>query len=195
MKKLKEDFLKIPSFKDKASERAYNNIHNGLQNIKVSTILGASGVFGFGVGLKRIEQLFLHIPDLLIIYKKIDHNELKNKIMGIEGFSDIMTDRVMEGLRDADIFIKKISKYATFQVIVNVSDIFLGHKYVMSGFRDKNLEEEISKRGGKITSSVSKNTTGLIIAKRDGKLTGKPLKAMELGVKVYSKEEFEGLLI
>ena len=62
-------------------------------------------------------------------------------------------------------------------------------KFLMSGFRDKNLENEIIKRGGKITSSVSTNTSGLIVLNKQSS-TGKIKKAEELNVPVYLKEEF-----
>jgi len=186
----KERLLKVPEFQDKSAERIYTNIRNGLQNIKIPTLLGSCGVLGYGMGRKKIEALFLAIPDLLSIYKKKTVREMKNMIMSVEGFSDLSAEKIVGNLKYADLFVERMRKYATFEVQQRVSDSLKGNKYVMSGFRDKKLEDEIAKRGGKVTTSVSKNTTGLILATKGGKLTGKPLKAQQLGVIIYSKEEF-----
>jgi NAD-dependent DNA ligase len=66
-----------------------------------------------------------------------------------------------------------------------------GNKFVVSGFRDKKLEEDINQRGGKLTTSVSGNTTGIIVVSKGGKLTGKVEKASQLGIPIYTKEEFK----
>jgi DNA ligase (NAD+) len=69
-----------------------------------------------------------------------------------------------------------------------------GHKYVMSGFRDKELEEEIVKRGGKVTGTVSRNTTALIVKQKNENVTGKIENAQKLNIPIYSREEFKNLL-
>ena len=49
----KSQMRTLPRFKDGMVKRTYENIHNGLQGVKVSTVLGASGIFGHGIGQKR----------------------------------------------------------------------------------------------------------------------------------------------
>ena len=69
--------------------------------------------------------------------------------------------------------------------------IYPGQKFVITGFRDKNLEDEINKRGGKLTTTVSKNTTALIVlSKNSEKSTSKLQNAMKLGIEIYEKSEF-----
>lgn len=186
----KKRLLEVPEFQEKSAERIYTNIHNGLQHIKISTVLGASGVLGFGIGTKRMDALLLDIPDILSLYKKKSHQEMRDIIMKVEGFSYITADKIAGNLKFADLLIQKLSKYATFQEQVRVSDSLKGHKIVMTGFRDKKLEENIAERGGKVVGSVSKNTTILVVANKGGKLTGKLQKASQLGISVYEREEF-----
>lgn len=185
----KERLLQVPEFHEKSVERIYTNIHN-LKNVKLAKILGASGIFGFGIGIKRMESLLLDIPDLFVIYKNKSRDELIEMIIGVEGFSDIMAIHIVDNISYADLLIKKISEYITFEEDKRVSNDMTGNKYVMTGFRDIKLEEDISQRGGKVTSSVSKNTTALIVDKKNDKLTGKLSKANELGVPIYTREEF-----
>ena len=59
----------------------------------------------------------------------------------------------------------------------------------MTGFRDKELEENIVKRGGKMIGSVSKNTSVLIVASKTN-TSAKLTKAKELNIPIYERDEF-----
>ena len=112
-------------------------------------------------------------------------------IVEVEGFSYITAEKIANNLKYADQFIKKVNKYVTFAKSERVSDDLNGNKYVMSGFRDKELEKDIISRGGKITTSVSKNTTALIVKSKDSeKTTSKFRKAEELGIPIFEKDYF-----
>ena len=175
--------------REKSAERIYTNIRNGLQNIKLSTLLGASGIFGFGIGRKRVEALLLDIPDLLTVYKTRSKEDMINEITKVEGFSVLTATKIVNNLKYADLFVQRIMPYISFQKNNRISNIFTGHKYVMTGFRDKKLEDEITNRGGKVTTTVSKNTTGLIIADKKA-VSSKLEKAIELNIPVYDRQEF-----
>jgi DNA ligase (NAD+) len=185
----KERLLQVPEFKEKSAERIYTNIRQGFSDISLSTLLGASCVFGYGVGEKRVENLLIGIPNILDIYKTTPRQKLLSMIMQIEGFSTIIAEKIVDNLKYADALVKNLSPYITLQKRENVSNKLRGGKFVFSGFRDKNLEEEIKKRQGNVVTSVSKNTTALIV-KNKNVVQGKMKKAMELGVDVYSVDEF-----
>ena len=187
----KERLLKVPEFGEKSAERIYTNIHNGLKDIKMTSLIGSSGVLGFGIGTKRLDALFLDIPDLLCLYKTKSEKEIKDLITKVDGFSDIIAEKISKNLKYAHSLVKKFSPYISFRKDIRVSDGLKGMKFVVSGFRDKKLEEDITQRGGKLTTSVSKTTTALIVhAKETGKMTGKSEKASELDIPIYEKEEF-----
>lgn len=186
----KERLLKVPEFQEKSADRIYTNIRNGLQNVKIASVIGASGVLGFGIGSKRMDTLFLDIPDLLTVYKSKSQKEIGDMIIKVEGFSYIMADKISKNLKYADLLIKKLSPYVSFKKETRVSEGLKGQKFVVSGFRDKKLEEDITQRGGKLVGTVSKNTTALIVQSKEGKATGKSAKALELGIPIYEKEEF-----
>lgn len=186
----KETLMTVPGIQERSADRIHTNIHNGFKNVKLAVFLGASGIFGFGIGVRRIESLLLAIPDLLVIYKKKSKEELIEMIMGVEGFSEITATHIASNLKYADLLVKKMAKYMTIKEEKRVSSDMSGHNYVMTGFRDKSLEESITQRGGKIKSAVSKNTTALIVKQRGEKITGKLAKAQELGVEIVAKEDF-----
>lgn len=184
-----QDFEQIEGFGKRLAERTYENIHNGLKNISISLLLGASGVFGLNVGVRKVELLFNAFPNILDIYTDYSYEELYNEIINIEGFSDKTTRKIIDNLEWAEKFIKNIRKYITLKDEKCVSDDLINYKIVFSGFRDKMLEDKIKKRGGKVVTSISKNTTLLIVADIE-KSGGKMEKARELGIDIYEKEEF-----
>ena len=186
-----EDFEEIDGFGKRLAERTYDNIHNGLKDLSLPTVLGASGVFGFGLGRKKITTLFDALPDLLTLYKKLTPQELRDRILQVEGFSDKTTDKIVANIEWADkLRLMLLSQSATFKSSKKISNVLNGMKFVMSGFRDKKLELDIVAKGGKVTTSVSRNTSGLIVSTKVSKPTGKVKKAMDLGIPVYSRDEF-----
>jgi DNA ligase (NAD+) len=185
-----EDFTHVEGFGDKMAEKVYTNIQNGLQNVSLSTVLGASGVFGFGLGQKKITALLVDFPDILSVYKKLSKEDLLVRILEIEGFSDKSAQKIVENVEWADRFITALKHFATFKTVAVEGDNLKNMKIVFTGFRDKVLEEEVEKRGGKIVSSVSKNTTILVVSALSKNPSGKLKKALDLGVKVVTKEEF-----
>ena len=126
------------------------------------------------------------IPDLLSTSKK----GLKKRVLKVEGFSEIMADKVVENIDYAIQFIDEISNYVSYVDDTRVSDVLVGKKFVFSGFRSKELEKHIQDRGGKIVTSVSKKTSGIIVASKNVKSTEKVEKSISLGISVYTKDEF-----
>ena len=184
VKATKKDLMKI--FKEKSATRIFDNIRVGLKGVKASQLLGAAGVFGYGIGRKRMDALLTDIPDILSTNKK----GLKKRILEVEGFSDIMADKIVANIDYAVGFIDELSDYVSFADDTRVSDELVGKKFVFSGFRSKELEQHIVDRGGSIATSVSKKTSGLIVNVKEGVLTGKSAKAQSCGVSIYTKEEF-----
>ena len=181
-----EDLVKIEGIKQKSASRIVKNIHNGLQGIKAPELLGSCGVFGFGIGRKRIIALMNDIPDILSAPKK----GLKKRILEVDGFSEITAEKVINNIDYAIQFIDQITPYVSFEQNTRISDKFVGQKFCFSGFRSKELEKSIEDRGGKTVTSVSSKTSAIIIMSRDGKQSGKISKANSLGIPVYTKEEF-----
>ena len=85
-------------------------------------VLGASGIFGFGMGRKRTDNLFSAYPDILENYSKLSKTQLLDKISNIEGFSDITAQQVVDNISWADMFIHIMKTFATFKEKVVLSD-------------------------------------------------------------------------
>lgn len=185
----KERLVKVPGIQDKSAERIHTNIHEGFKNVKLGLFLGASGIFGFGIGVRRIEALLLNIPDLLTVYKKKSKGELLDMITRVEGFSEITATNIVNNLKHADVLLQKMSKYMSIKEEKRTSDKMKDHVYVLTGFRDAAISNAISQNGGKTSESVSKKTTA-VIAKNVGETSGKITKARQLGIEIVSVEDF-----
>ena len=189
----KEDLALIEGFGVRLAERTHDNIHNGLQNVELSLILGASGVFGFGFGIKKIKSLLTSIPDILVIYKNYTIDEMLDKVMVVEGYSKKSARKIVDNLERANVFVENLSPYITFKRSdpISTTGMFDSMKFCLSGFRSAELEKNIINRGGRIVTSVSSNTSVVIVKVLDSKPSGKVNKALNLGKDVMTKEDFE----
>ena len=62
-------------------------------------------------------------------------------------------------------------------------------KIVLTGFRDKKLEQKIQEEGGEVVGTVSKNTK-CVIAQNPHESSTKLVKARDLQIEILSVEEF-----
>ena len=186
-----ERIARVPGFGTKGAERAWTNIHTNLKDLSIPMVLGASGIFGFGMGRKRTDNLFSAYPDILENYSKLSKTQLLDKISNIEGFSDITAQQVVDNISWADMFIHIMKTFATFKEKVVLSDALKDKKIVFSGFRDAIIEEKVVSMSGKMTTSISGNTNILVVASKGGVPTGKVKKAMGIGtIEILTKQEF-----
>jgi len=139
---------------------------------------------------KKMESILNIIPNLLEF--EIDNN-LKNKLISIDGISDITANKILKGLNDFKIFINdlNINNISLYQSNVKSSKLN-NVNIVFTGFRDKNLEKIIIENGGNIHTNVSKNTNIVIV---DKSLQSKKIElAKQLNIKIISKNNFNTLL-
>ena len=161
--------------------------------------MSASNLMGRGMGSKKIKLILDEYPDILV--KKWDKEEMKNKILEIAGFDD----------KTASLFVKNLPKFKKFfrdlenvplinvghlkiKKVANKSTLFKNQKIVFTGFRDLALEEFITSKGGKVTSTVTNNTT-LLVHSDDEISSSKYKKAKDLGVPTMKKSDFENKYI
>lgn len=188
----RERLKKVPGCQDKSAERIYTNIHTGLQNVKLAALVGASCVLGFGVGQRKVQALLSSIPDLFEKEWK-SHELLQQEIERVEGFQTKTAHKIVHNMRGARMFLQEIRPFVTLYKENRVSASLAGQKFVMTGFRDKSLEERIVQRGGKVVGTVSKQTTALVIADADTNTTttsSKQEKAVSLGIPICTVTEF-----
>lgn len=176
------DFERIDGFGKRKAKIVHDSIKKSTTNVQLSKVQHASGIFT-GLGSKKL-ALLEHFTEKPTI----------DQVMEIEGFAEISAksyvdsyDAFVEFVRDLPITIEEKK-----EVVLTGTELE-GMVVVFTGVRRKDLEEVIESRGGKIGSSVSKNTTHLVM-KAKGSGSSKETKAISLGVEILTVEELENLL-
>jgi DNA ligase (NAD+) len=127
-------------------------------------------------------------------YKKWKKNEFIDMIKEINGWEEKTATQFVTNFNEYIKFYETIKDYITIEVKKKlVKGEFTGKTVVLSGFRDKEIQTKIEEQGGKVGSSVSKNTNYLIV-KEDGEMTEKMKKASELGVKILTRDKVMKML-
>lgn len=181
----KNDLIKIEGLGEKVITKIYNNIDNIMKNVKILKLMSGSRIFGRGIAEKKLEELINTIPNLLEREITID------EVMKVEGFGEKMSKKFIDNLGEFKKFYEKMNKIYEIKTVKTkkIGDKFKSQNIVMTGFRDKELEELITSNGGKISNSVSSKTT-LLICNDKNEESSKMKKAKELGIKIITKSDF-----
>ncbi len=189
----KDDFMSIPGFKEKMSNKIYNSIKNKIRDVELSRLMDASNIFGHGMGESRIKLVLNEYPDILIT--KDSNQEKRELIMEIDGFAEKTAMKFVKNIQRFKSFIKKINleDKLIYEINKNIdtSHALFEKKILLTGFRDEELMEKIRSVGANIASSVSKNLDILIIKNNDVS-SSKLDKAKEIDtIEILTKNEFE----
>ena len=187
----KSDIMNIDGFKEKSAENIITNIRKSTTNIPLAILMKASNKLGRGMGEERAKDVLQNIPDIMTKYKQMSESEFINRLKEIDGWEEKTSRMFATNFKHFIDFYNSIKDYITIEIKTKkTGSKYKDMKIVMSGFRDKDLQEMIENNGGTIQSGVSKNTTILIIKDESVRDTSKAIKAKELGVNVMTKDEF-----
>ena len=191
----KDDFLEVDGFKEKMATKVHNSIHDTLEKTKMAKLMAVSNLFGRGMGEKRIQLVLDTYPSILTSSET--KHALFKKLAEIKGFGDITAMNFIENIDKFTAFLNDANlthKLTEMEKMKNVgkpgkTGILSGKTFVLTGFRDKELERNIESLGGKLSGSVSKNTHTVIVKDMD-ETTGKAEKARKLGVPLVDLKSF-----
>ena len=180
-----EELVAMEGFQKKSAEKVVAEIKSVLTKADCLDFMDASNLFGRSIGTKKLKLILTKYPKIFSGY--IPSEE---ELSSIDGIGSITGKQFLEGLplffsfmKDAGIpCVVKEEEVKTQEKDLNINVVF-------TGVRDKALEAEIESRGGKVSTSVSKNTT-VVVAKDPDEDSGKIKTAKGLGVPVVSLEQF-----
>lgn len=162
--------------------KLYASLHECLKKATVAQLMDATGAFGAGIGELKLNKI-------IEAYGELPFD--KNKILQVEGWSEISAEQYMASyaayISYCDVFIKSGIELK-FSAVEKVSNDLEGLFVCFTGIRDKEMEMNIVSRGGKIVSSVTK-ACNLLITKEANSLSGKAKKARENGVEILPYDE------
>ena len=185
-----KELLKIGGIKEKGGERILIAIQSSITNVELSKLIAATGVLGNGIGEKKIQLILDEYPDILE-YKE-SSSSLAEKIERIKGFK-MMSYQISENFPKIQQFIKEHPEITIKEEKeMFYEDSLLKNKIIVfTKIRNKELEEKIKNKGGKIEDSITKKTDILVVNKRyEG--SNKETKAEKLGnIEILTISEFE----
>ena len=187
----KEDLLLLEGFKDKKADNLLNAIEKS-KNVKLGNFIFALGILN--VGLKTSNDLAKKYGSLGNLMKASP-----DELVNIPDIGEIVAASIVEYFADTkniEIINKLISAGVrpTYKSTL-IENIFEGKTFVITGTLEnmgrKEAEEIVQSYGGKVSSSVSKNTSYVLAGESAGsKLT----KAQDLGVEVIDLDTFKGMI-
>jgi len=193
-----DDFMKVDGFKEKMANKLYNGIREKIEKANIVTIMSASNIFGRGFSEKKLELIIHSYPDVLV--SKESNPQKIAKIAAIKGMATKTSEAFVEKIIEFVNFIQEagIDKILTMTPSINNSvccdSPLSGKSVVMTGFRDVDIQEKIKNLGGKLGTSVSKNTF-IVLVKDKEEVTGKVEDAKKLGICIMDVEEFKNKYI
>ena len=196
----KEDIVKIEGFKSTSAQ----NIVDGLASVgsaRCPDLMAASGAFGRGIGAKKLAPVLERFPRIVDQDAPIPTYE---ELTSIQGMGDASARSILDGIIPFRRFLREIGHPCKPMPAVPVAGMsqpgssspaaapvisMKGMTFVFTGFRSKEWELAITDAGGKVSTSVSKNTTA-VVAVDVNEDSSKLNRAREIGVPILSKDAF-----
>lgn len=182
----KEDLIELEGF----GEKSVNNLLESIENSKNNSLEKVL----FALGIRHVGKKTAKI--LAKRYKNIDNiiNVNIDELTNVNDIGEIIAKSVKTYFDDPLNLklIEDLKKLGlNFEYKNDSSDDTLsGMTFVLTGTLEKYKREELTKiledKGAKVTSSVTKKTTGVIVGDKPG---SKYDKALKLGVKIYKEED------
>ena len=158
-------------------------IAGGLAKATMPKMMVASGCFPRGFGLSTAKAIWDHVEDRAFTTSS---KTLAFALKAISGIGDAAVDAFLAGRKDFIPFIADIEWKAAKKV--KQGSRYAGKVFVFTGVRDAKVHEYLEANGGRVSTSVSKNTTHLIVKDKSVN-TEKVRNAKALGIKIITIDE------
>ena len=189
------DFMKVEGFKNTLATKIFNNIHTQLDKVSPIELITASNIFGRGFGEKRLYAIFKVYPNILTsdLDMGLSNTDMVAKLIKVDGMAQKSAEKFVEKIPAFIKFMKEagLTINSQSQNTLNTESPLHEKKIVITGFRNKELENKIKTLGGEITSAVSKNT--FVVLVKDNSLeeiTTKTEMAKKLNIPIMVSNEF-----
>lgn len=189
----KHQILRLDKFGQKKYENLMKNIEKSKDYCELQQLMYALGIPEVG---KKTAK------DLVNSFKSLDkiRNASIEELKKVEDIGDIIAESIHNWFRNEDnvntldklLSIIKIRETSTAEVIDNQ---FNGKTVVTTGtlknYSRQQITEKLQSLGSKVSGSVSKKTDFVLVGDNPG---SKYNKALDLGIKIISEDEFEKLI-
>lgn len=197
LKMKKEDFLKLDNIKEKSA----TNFYQELQRIKsndypIEKLILATNSLGDNFGSRKAKLIFDKYPNILkenIIKNDKIKKEWISKLSQITGIENKTATQIITNWSKLLNNLKWLKKYFSINITASKksNNTLQNKNWVLTGFRDKELQNKIEDMGGNVSNNVSKNTDIVVIKDKSvfNNPTSKIKKAQELGIKIIERSK------
>ena len=186
-----EDYLTVPGFKTTLANKIHDGIKEKLEKATLPVIMHATNIFGRGFATPSFESILLAQPDILVSSKTDaeKHEALKD----IDGMAKKSATKFLSHINAfvewaKDVGLEDRLYYKPKPSSADTDHVLFGKKWVITGFRDKELIDKLKKVGAVEQSAVSKKTF-MVIVKDKAEDTGKAAEARKRGIPVMTPPE------
>ena len=189
----KADFLTIEGFKQKLAVKLNEGIKGKIKEASLPEIVHATNVFGRGFGTKKLKVILDAHPKIL------DPNEpylaKMEKLLSVPGMARKSSEKFIGEVQELNDFMNEAHLEEKLNYVPNVtttdkSHPLYGKKWIMTGFRDKDLIEKLKAAGAEQGSSVNSKTF-VVLVKDIDEDTGKAEEARKLGIPLMTVKQLE----
>jgi DNA ligase (NAD+) len=180
-----DDILKLPGFK----EKSVSNLLTAIEYSKKITL----SKFLFALGIRHVgEETAVLLSQNFKTVQSLSQASF-DTFVRIDGIGDVVAQSIVEYFDTTDI--SKLLSFVSFEEETKSSNLLTGKTIVVTGtlqdFGREEIKEVIRNNGGTVSSSVSKNTSFVLVGEKPG---SKKEDAELLGIQIISEEEFKKLI-
>ncbi len=190
-----EQLVEIRGFQTKSATRLCDGIREKFTMSHSIDLLAAANIFDKGFSTRKIQALvrvdanFPWIDDVASFAKGV---------RDVGGFSTKTIEFIVSRLASARTFLERLDldddlddddSDDSDDMDIDADDV-AGRKIVLSGFRDKDLQAKLEKRGVIFSKTVTKSCDFVVVATATpAKVTSKIAKALDLNIPMISKAD------
>lgn len=183
-----EDLMKADGIKNKSATNLHESVRSALEKCTPLKVLVGSSCFK-GLGSSRLEQIMKTVPDMYTRWCDGTEEVDRELLLSLDGFAEKTVETFISNIDHFRTFLKELPSAIRKQLREYTYQAPTGGlSYVFSGFRDKDLEAELTSKGHQVKAAVSKKTDYLIVKSLEETST-KVEKAKQLGVKIITRDQ------
>jgi len=177
---------------ERMAEKSAENLLTAIENSKsrpLNRLLFGLGIRFVGEHVARVLVRAFHSMENLKTASKEELmavHEIGPQVAEsvVDFFAQPENLKILDRLKNAGVDIKPIKEETNENILAGKTIVFTGS---LTSFTRKEAQELVERLGGRAASSVSKNTDIVVVGENAG---SKAAKARELGVPIYSEQEF-----
>lgn len=188
-----QELAALPGMGAQSAANLVQARQTALQDVRLASLMDASGVFGRLLGTSRCESILQRFPDLEAAFGDSSDDLIRQQLCTVDGIADATAMQFAHRLSSWLSFFASIQQHVTIKQARPRTGPMKEELVCVSGFRDVALGERIAALGGTLTDSFTKKVT-ILIVKDMHSTSSKVEQARKMAIKIMSRADIKNLL-